>query len=101
MVRVGDAALRIQRQHAVGNAFENGFNLLAALIQGHIDRRQFAAGSFNLAAAGFQLFRHAIERLHQIADLIGSAHLHAVGEMPARDFLGGFRERHDGTGHEF
>ncbi len=83
-----DAAIRIERKHAGGNALQNGFNVPAALFQRDVGGAQFAAGSFNLMAAGFQLFRHAVERPHQIADFVGGADFHAVvqasrGKFPA------------------
>ena len=62
----------IERKHAGGNAFQDGFNVPAALFERDVGGAQFATGSFNLAAAGFQLLRHAIERAHQVADFVGS-----------------------------
>ena len=54
MVDVGDAAFRIQREHTGWNAFQDSFDVPAALLQGGIGGAQIAAGRLNLAPADFQ-----------------------------------------------
>ncbi len=100
MIDVGDAAVGIERKHAGGNALQNGLDVPAALLQRDVGGAQFAAGGLDLAAAGFQFLRHAVEGAHQVADFVGRAHLHAIIEASARDFLGGFRQRRHRPGDQ-
>ena len=100
LIDVGHASIGVQRKHAGGNAFENRFHLAAALIEFRIGGAQFAAGSFDLAAAALQIFGHAIEGAHQVADFVGGADVDAIVEASARDFLRCFRQGRQRTGHD-
>src|SRR5207248_1018612 len=71
LVDVSYAPPGIKREHASGNAFENGFHLTTALVEFGIGRAQFTAGSLELATAAFEILRHAVERTHQIANFVG------------------------------
>ena len=101
MVHMSDAAVRIQRKHAVRNAFQDGFDMAAPLLQGNVRGAKIAAGSLNLSTAGFQFFSHAVERVHQIADFVGSADFHAVIEPSTRNLLRRFRQRDHGARNQF
>ena len=61
---------------------------------------KLTAGGLDLAAAGFQFLRHAVERMHQIADFIRSADFHTVVEPPARNFLRSFGKCDHWTRHQ-
>src|SRR5207302_4348122 len=90
---MGYAPACIQRKNTGGGAFENRFHLAPALIEFRIRRAQVAGGRFQLAAAGFELLRHAVEGAHQVADLIRGADVDAVVEASAGNFLGCLRQR--------
>ena len=79
--------LGIERKHAGRNALENRFHLPAALIEFRVGGAQVAAGGLDLPAAAFQIFRHAVERAHQVADLVGGADIDAIIEASAGNFL--------------
>ncbi len=100
VVYVGNSPARVQREHARGNAFQNGFNVPASLFQRDVGGAQVVAGGVNLAAAGFQFFRHAVERAYQIADFIRGTHLHPVVQASARNFLRRLGQRHYRAGHK-
>ena len=40
LIHVGDAPIRIQRKHSVGNAFQNGFDMPAPLFQRNVSGAQ-------------------------------------------------------------
>ena len=96
-----NVARRIERQHPCGDAFEDGLNMPAALLEGDVGGAELTAGCFDLAAARFQFLGHAIERSHQIADLVGRVHLHAVIQTSARDLLRRLRQRRHRAGYQF
>ena len=87
LVGVRDAPVRIEGKHACRNAFQNRFRLAAALIKFGIGGAQVAAGSLDLKTAAFQFFGHAVERPHQVADLIGGTDVDAIVETSPRNFL--------------
>ena len=95
-----NVARRIERQHPCGDALEDGLNMPAALLEGDVGGAELTAGCFDLAAARFQFLGHAIERSHQIADLVGRVHLHAVIQTSARDLLRRLRQRRHRAGYQ-
>ncbi len=48
---MGDEPVRIQRKHAVGDTFQDGFDMAPALFQGNVGGAKLTAGGFDLAAA--------------------------------------------------
>ncbi len=97
LVGVGDAARGVEREHSGGNALENGFHLAATAVEFGVGLGGVAAGGFDLAATGFELFRHAIEGADEIADFVGAADFDAVVETSAGNFLRGFGEGRERT----
>ena len=76
-------------------------HLAAALIEFGVGRAQVAAGGFNLTAAGFEVFGHAVEGADQVSDFIGGADVDAIVETAAGNFLRGFGEGREWTRHDF
>src|SRR5579862_6517537 len=101
MIRVSDESVRVQRKHAVRDAFQDGFNMAAPLLQGNVRGAKIAARSLNLLTAGLQFFSHAVERVNQIADFIGSADFDAVIEPSTRNLLRRFGQRDYRTRNQF
>ena len=93
VVGAAHAAISVERQHAGGNALQDGLDLLAALIERHVGVCDLAAGRFDLLPRRLELRGHLVERVHQLPELVGSGNFDAVVEMSARDLLGGFGER--------
>ncbi len=66
----------------------------AALFESDVSGAKLAAGTFDLAAAGFEFLRHAVKRAHQVADFVRGAYVYAIVEAATRDFLRSFRQRY-------
>ena len=97
---MGDAPVRVQRQHTGRNTFQDSFNVPAPLLERDVGRTQVAAGRFDLAAAELQFFRHAIKGTHEIADLVGGCDFDAIIQPATRYFLGSLGERCHRLGHK-
>ena len=100
VVDVSYTAFRVERQHAGWNAFQDGLDVAAALFQFLIGLRQLTAGSYDLAAAGLQFVRHAVEGAHQVSEFIGRPYLDAIIQPPAGNLLGAFGQSRHRTGHQ-
>ena len=100
LVDVSDAAIGVERKHAGRNALEDRFKLPTALIEFLIRGAQVAAGSLDLAPASFQIFRHAVERAHQIADLVRRTDIDAIVETSAGNLLRRFGEGRQRSSHD-
>src|SRR5579863_9791561 len=84
---MGDAPVRVQRKHAVGDTLQDSLDMSAALLQCDVSRTQFATRGLKLSPARFEFLSHAVERMHQVANLVGSANFHPVIEASSRYFL--------------
>ncbi len=100
MIYVSDQPVRVQRKHSVRDAFQDGFDVAAPLFQGNVSGAKLAAGSLNLAAAGFQFRSHAVKGVHQIPDFIGSPDFHPVVESSPGNLLGRFGKCDHRTGNQ-
>ena len=61
---------------------------------------RIAAGRFDLAAAGFQFLRHAVEGAHQVPDFIGGADVHAIIQTSAGNLLRRLGQRRQRPRHQ-
>jgi hypothetical protein len=66
--------------------------MTAALLQFGIGSAQLTTRRFHLATAGFELFRHAVERRHQVTQFVGCGTGHAMIQIALGDLLGRFRQ---------
>src|SRR5437660_2259628 len=97
LIGMGYAPACIQRKNTGGDAFENRLHLAAALIEFRVRRAQVAGGRFQLAAAGFEFFRHAVEGAYQVTNFIRGSDIDTVVEAATGNFLGCLRQRRKGT----
>ncbi len=96
-VRKRHVARRVNRNHARWNTFEDRFDVPASAFQRRVRIAHIAAGGFNLVPAGFELFRHAVERLHQFGQFVSGADIDAIVQLPFGDGLGTRRQRRHRT----
>ena len=85
VIDVSDVTAGIERQNSGGNAFQDRFHLPAPLFEFCVHRAQIAAGSLDLATGVLQIVRHAVERLHQFPNFVGSPKIDAIIEAAAQE----------------
>src|ERR1019366_3944137 len=95
--RNGPPARRVSRNYSGRDALEDGFDVPAPAFERLVRGANIAVGSFDLAPAGFELFRHAVERLHQFGQFVGGADIDAVVQLPFGDRLRTRGQRRHGT----
>src|SRR5208282_5354067 len=71
-------ARRVNRNYSGRDALEDGFDVPAPAFERLVRGANIAVGSLDLAPAGFELFRHAVERLHQFGQFVGGAEIASV-----------------------
>ena len=87
LVDMSYAQRRVQRKHTRRYAFQNSLHLPPPLIEFCVSCSQLMAGGFDLLPVALQFFRHAIERLHEVAEFVGRRNLYSMIKIAARDFL--------------
>ena len=76
-----------------GKAIDASILALLASLQCFVGDTDVATGRFDLMAARFQLFRHAVERLHQFGQFVGGPNIDTVIELAFRNCLRPRRQR--------
>ena len=98
-IHARDLAGTIERNHARGNIFEDGFHQLAAAFALFHGLFEAARKLVDLPPPFAKLFGHAIERTDQRAQFVLRLHFDAVVEISPGNLARGLRERLDGHGY--
>ena len=96
-IRQCHTARRVNRNHSGRNTLQDRFDVPASSFQRLVRVAHIATGGLDLVSAGFELFRHAVERLHQFCQFISGADIDAVVQLPFGDGLCTSRQRRHWT----
>src|SRR5262249_46167274 len=96
-----DTAFGIERKRAGRNVFQDGFDELTPAFQFADGVLKIVRELIDLRARVAELGSHAVERAHQVAELVVGLFGDLIVEIPSRDFARAFCQGLNGTGDLF